>query len=334
MKIKKIISSSIITSYLIIAANITSNAQENNRCNFEIDKTDEFTFERIAQTKRFKIISQTVGNASKINVYVTFKYNNGKRMMGLSATYRAGGAAGAALLVLNPAQTLANATFQDAAYVQSCYIQFSDKSNFKLESDPDEYQTQKGTEFFILTDEDISRITKDKIIKMRLAFGRSVNTETTHDCEIKEKVADDIQNAAKCIANIKTNMPKTESNKRTGQSKQNSKEMPVPKNDTATVTLYKQWKFATQIDSSGSLVDLKFTYILQFFNNGTYICTSILKNGTVTPSTGKFQLLNENKILVMTPDGVDKSTSSIIAKLTKTELHTKHEKSGYIYVAY
>lgn len=337
----------IIVLHLAIAANITSLAQENKKCDFEIDKTDEFTSERLAQTKRFKIINQPVNKSTKINVFANFKYVNGKRMIGLSVTFPAGGALGIGKFILSPIETAVDNAYQIDYAINACYIQFLDNSNFKLVSDPIESQPN----FFILTDDNIMKMKKEKIIKMRLELGSSGNLATTYDCEIKGKISDKIQEDLQCIENIKTNMPKKDSVKVkvTDQSKENNernqtqgqtpvnsyriKEMPKPTNDTTTITLYKQWKLVTQIDPNGLPEDSKSTLILQFINNGTYKMSSSPNNGTVvTTITGKIQLVD--KILIMTNDGDTQNYSSVISKLTKTELHLKTKKTEAIYFAY
>ena len=86
-----------------------------------------------------------------------------------------------------------------------------------------------------------------------------------------------------------------------------------------------------RLDQNGVPENYNTTIILAFSNNGTYkISTSLVDGSMVPPTTGKFQLL-EDDILVMTNDGDSKSYNSIISKLTKTSVHFKSQFGKSIY---
>jgi hypothetical protein len=187
---------------LYLLLNTIEGFAQNKGCNFEIDKTDEFTAERLVQTTKNKIIAQIDKNL-KINGFAHFKYKNGSKMLGLNATYRLGGGMSVFDYVTNPAQAAVDAAMQDAVVVRTCHLMFEDKSNFRLETNPDEYQTKNSTTYFNLTDEQLQKILTNKVIKIRLEFGETGNSETTFDCDIKDKSAQTFQSMAQCITEIK-----------------------------------------------------------------------------------------------------------------------------------
>jgi hypothetical protein len=220
--------------------------------------------------------------------------------------------------------------------LSSIFFKFQDGTILKKETSSGEgiYNTGHGYTyrytFFDLTKEELEFFASKDLLKFRADFSLFPDYPVVED-EIKAKNITVIRKDATCILEEYNLLPKTKIEVKK-EINENSN-MPIPNNDTVSVSLYKQWKLVTLIDSTGLPKDMNSTQIMQLYNNGTFKQSIVFPNKTVMTFTGKYTLLNDNKIIACTLDD-GQSYSFLILKLSKTELNLKSEKYQSFYVSY
>jgi hypothetical protein len=286
----------------------------------KVDKTDEFTKARTVETNRARVYGASVASLALTNspdwgYYVFFTLKNNELFFSLSD----------------------EGQYHSTSVFDSISLKLSNDTIITLKN----FQSDGAYEGFNNYDYEkshskIGKKALDMLMEFNITyikFNISINTLQT---KVDKSTGDKIKKAANCISTYLPASFVTQSANidLQGQIVEKNSTLPQPTNDTTSVTLYKQWKLMASLDSTGIPMDMSTTTFMQFNSNGTYKTTLVLKDGKVFVSNGKFQLLNDSKLIVFTLDTNGKSSNAAITKFTKTEIVFKNQKYQSIYVAY
>lgn len=324
------------TIFLLLAlASIQVLYAQSAKCKYAYDQTDDFTKKRKVRTVEEYLFENK--SASFLNnalfdentnheFYVCADYHGGNRslLFTLSAEDDASSTEDYRLLEL----LLSNDS------VVQLYRPSNEGHDFK--------ETNLYWRFYAITSSQWALLKTNAVKKLRFHY----EDNTIGDFDIKSKYANNISKVINCLDNL--NLP-VEADPKTGRSDSaegemanksepgKSKNTPVeeikPLGNNNAVSMHKQWKVSALLDQNGIPKNNTSTQITRFFDNGTYTSWLKLPDGSINTSEGKYQLLNDDKIIVFTyADG--KTFSGLITKLSNTELIIKSEQFTSIYTVY
>ena len=294
----------------------------------KVDKIDKFSNTRSIESEKYKVYGSKNGAAILLltgNVprswgfYLFFTFKNNELFLSIND----------------------NGEFHYPHTINDITLKLSNNELISLKNFKSNGSYQKGDFSYEISDTKISKQILEKLITYNITDIRFDSEISPLDAHIDNSLGEKIKKEALCIssylpANFSTQSNNIINNTQSQiESNNNNDEMPIPTNDTASVSLYKQWKLVAQLDSNGMPKDLNLTFIIQYSSDGTYKISIAISNGKVLkPNTGKFRLLNDDKVLIMTNDTDGKSSNAIITKLSKSELNVKSEKYQVFYIAY
>ena len=310
----------------ILSLSLETFSQDKN-CKFTINKTDDFTKKQIVRTKPLPLFENKAGafwnsalfneNGTQVEFTVSADYEGGYRYL---------------LFILNESKNAKNTEDYskiDFLLTSGSIIEFSKPSNSGYNF--------KGANmywrYYQLTDNQWSTFKTIPIKKIRLYY----ENNTQGDIDINKNYANNISKAITCIDDM--NLPVSNgvnNNKNINDNLLNANtndtivEMPIPLNDTSTVTLFKQWKMVVQTNKDGVPFKDFSLKILQQFKDGTFKVYTKLNNGKTLFYQGKFDIISDGKVLVYTPEKGNGWTDEV-TKLTNKEL-VKKSKDGMKYL--
>lgn len=307
--------------FTVLILSVNSFAQ---KCSYSIDKTDEFTKKRTARTKAETLFENKSGafwnsalfdiENTKVEFFVSADYDGGIRSL---------------LFILNESNNAKHT--EDYSALQLLLTTDSVITFYKPANEGYKYDgAYMYWRFYTLTDDQWNYLKVTPIKKIRLHY----EDNTQGDIEINKKYVNSISNVINCLDDL--NLPITQVQEKdeikTIPKQETKDELPVPTNDTASISIYKQWKVVVSIGKDG-IPKSNVNQIIQYNNNGTYKSTITSTGGGKIESKGTFQILNDNKVIVNTSDD-GKISSAAITKLTNKELDLKGEEFQTIFVVY
>lgn len=290
----------------IIAISVNTFAQKS--CKYDLNKKDEFTKKYQVRTKNEILFDNTGGAVAKSMILdvstsiskllVLAAYDGGNIYLGFSSS--------------------------DNNYTKLEFL-LSDESVVELEKDIQKFETGQRELWYLFTVSEVNwnKLKQTPVEKVRFVHG-SIAIRTV---DIKEKLKNSISNVINCLDNLNLPVTETATNKENDLSNHvENKNMPSISNDTNRISIFKQWKVKVRIGKDGIPLSKESDIYIQLNEDGSYVSINILKDNTRIDSKGKFELINDNKLIIFYPDFENaKSTSAAIIKLTNKELVIKSE---------
>lgn len=309
--------------FLLVAAFLFSlfNCYSQNKdCKYFMDKIDEFSKMREVRTKAQIIFDNKGaafasdvllgGGSIRANLSVLGAYNAGKKYLGFS--------------------TADKSNYEDYDRLE---LLLANDSVVALEKDDTKFETGQGEDiWYLFTVPDLlwDKLKQTPIKKIRFlnVLGSSGNSVSLGTVEIGKKFVNNISNVISCIDIL--NLPNVETKTTDDEpgislkKEANNAEMPKPTGDTIGISIYKQWKVKVSIGKDGIPSSYQGTQFIQFNKDGTFTHINVSPAKTKIVTNGKFELMNEGKIIILYyQEG--SSSSAAIMKLTNKELEIKGE---------
>ncbi|MCC6768854.1 MAG: hypothetical protein IT240_07410 [Bacteroidia bacterium] len=311
---------------------------EKGECEYSKNVTDEFTKDRIVETIAYNMfdkkvfkggwsLTEMIENSYRILFYVAAFSKNGSNS--LAFDYEASDGA--------PSNER-SFTFNEV------YLMLNDDNIIKIKGEASNYSHNDDYTWFYnaqeypISDEVWNTLKTSTVKKIRLSYDGSEG----RTLEVKEKYNNQIMIAINCIDVLgipqtgKTEITnKAETKESVKNGNEYSSEGPKPTFDTTNVSIYKQWKTKVMLGKDGIPTRLQGNAYISFNKDGSYTATTIEKDNKKNINKGKFELINDNKIIIFYPESAYlQSSSGLIIKLTNKELEIKGESFDVFYSVY
>ncbi len=288
---------------------------QTKKCKYSINNQDEFTKRREARTNEEKLFSFNDGDfrntAIEVKFTVTGDYEGGKKFLLFNLTYEF------------------NTNNSEDYHTLSIMLENDSIINFVNPSNQGDKWNNRDHlywKYFLISDELWNLLKRTNIKKVRLKLlNKSVLTQ-----DINQKCINSISKVITCIDEL--NLPPIELNYNTDHSDTSLGSI-ISTNNNSSISLCKQWKRKNIIYGNGSVDKSNDVLYVQYYKDGTFL-ESITDKGTNTiksQNKGKYELLNENTILLINGDSKD-AFSLTVVKLTNQELIL--EKGGTKFFLY